>query len=67
MSNDGKNLQVGLAARMEGFFERNTGEYLTDEDACQKFGCTAKQLNVALRRLRMLGTVETVRVLRRKA
>jgi len=62
-----EKLRVGLAARIEAYFERNADEYLTEEDARHKFGATHEQMLVALKRLRALGTVETVKVLRRKA
>lgn len=61
-------LPTGLAGRIVAYFEANPGEELLYADACVKFGCTSKQLYVALGRLRAArGGVESVQVIRAAA
>jgi hypothetical protein len=54
----------GLAGRIAAYFEENQGEELLYSDACAKFDCTPKRLYQALARLRSVGDVEVVHIIR---
>ena len=63
---NGAILRNGLRWRIKQFFDDNPDEQLTHADALVKFGGGKKTLNEAISRLKSVGVVETIHVIRAK-